>query len=141
MKIVIAGNYRQYKDYLLENNLTPQQARYVDAPEKLRGLRGVEVVKYGEWWLNPCANDWYLEYVTLPITSIPNKQSTWLKNLVRYIRRRFYIRGTTWLGLINTLLAFLFNRVLVKHSNYSKTVAWSIRRGTDCPRTDDEIRS
>lgn len=73
MRIVIAGNYRQYKDYLRENNLTPQQARYVDTPEKLRGLRGVEVVKYGEWWLNPCANDWYLELVTLPIMSAPNK--------------------------------------------------------------------
>lgn len=72
MKIVIAGNYRQYKNYLRENNLTPQQARYVDMPEKLRGLRGAEVVKYGEWWLNPCANDWYLEYVTLPIMSAPN---------------------------------------------------------------------
>ena len=89
MKIVIAGNYRQYKDYLRENNLTPQQARYVDMPEKLRGLRGVEVVKYGEWWLNPCANDWYLEYVTLPIISAPNKRLhwtlrlwAWLKNLV-----------------------------------------------------------
>ena len=88
MKIVIAGNYRQYKDYLRENNLTPQQARYVDMPEKLRGLHGVEVVKYGEWWLNPCA-DWYLEYVTLPIMSAPNKCLhwtlrlwAWLKNLV-----------------------------------------------------------
>jgi hypothetical protein len=76
MKIVIAGNYHQYKNYLRENNLTPRQARYVDMPEKLRGLRDVEVVKYGEWWLNPCANDWYLEYVTLPIMSAPNKAST-----------------------------------------------------------------
>ena len=65
MKIVIAGNYRQYKNYLRENNLTPQQAQYIDTPVKLRGLRNVEVVKYGDWWLNPCANDWYLEYITL----------------------------------------------------------------------------
>lgn len=64
-----------------------------------------------------------------------------MNTLTRYLRRRFYLRGTTWLGLLNTLLAFLFNRVLVKHSNYNKTIAWSIRRGTDFPRTDDEVRS
>jgi hypothetical protein len=66
MKIVIAGNYRQYQNYLRENNLTPQQARYVDTPEKLRGLRDVEVVRVGEWWLNPCADDDYLEIIQRP---------------------------------------------------------------------------
>lgn len=65
-----------------------------------------------------------------------------MKKITRYIRRRFYLRGTTGLGLLNTLLAFLFNRVLVRHSDMNgKSVAWSIRRGTDFPRTDDEIRS
>ncbi len=65
-----------------------------------------------------------------------------MKKITRYIRRRFYLRGTTGLGLLNTLLAFLFNRVLVRHSDINgKSVAWSIRRGTDLPRTDDEIRS
>lgn len=66
MKIVIAGNYNQYKNYLRENNLTPQEARYVSTPDVLRGLHNVEVVKVGEWWLNPCADDDYLKIIERP---------------------------------------------------------------------------
>lgn len=50
-----------------------------------------------------------------------------------YFRNRFYIRGTTWLGILNTALAILFNRVLVRHvdDQSGKTVRWSWRKGTD----------
>ena len=51
-----------------------------------------------------------------------------------YFRNRFYIRGKTVLGLLNTFLAFIFNRVLVRHVNDAgKTVSWSIKHGTDFP--------
>jgi hypothetical protein len=89
MKIVIAGNYRQYQDYLRENKLSPREARYVSSPEHLRGLRGVEVVKYGEWWLNTCANDWCLELVTLPIMSAPNKRLHWTLRLWAWLKNLF----------------------------------------------------
>lgn len=72
MKIVIAGNYRQYQNYLRENNLTPQEAKYVSTPEQLHGLRDVEVVKVGEWWLNPCADDDYLKIIERPTQRPPD---------------------------------------------------------------------
>jgi hypothetical protein len=53
-----------------------------------------------------------------------------------YFQNRFYIRGTTWLGLFNTLLACLTNRVFVRHVNEAgKTIRWSMKRGTDFPPT------
>lgn len=53
----------------------------------------------------------------------------------QYLRNRFYLRGTTPLGLFNTLLACICNRVLVRHidSETHKTVRWSVKRGTDFP--------
>lgn len=52
-----------------------------------------------------------------------------------YIRNRFYFRGATWLGVLNTVLACLCNRVLVKHIDVDtqKIVGWSVKRGTDFP--------
>lgn len=52
-----------------------------------------------------------------------------------YIRNRFYFRGATWLGVLNTALAWLCNRVLVKHidADTRKIVGWSVKRGTDFP--------
>ena len=53
-KIVIAGNHRQYEQYLRDNNLTPLDAVYIDRDEKLRGLEIAEsdVVRTGKWWLS-----------------------------------------------------------------------------------------
>lgn len=51
-----------------------------------------------------------------------------------YLHNRFYLRGTSKLGLLNTLLATLFNRVLVRHTDSSgKTIHYSIKKGTDFP--------
>ena len=50
-----------------------------------------------------------------------------------YIRNRFYLRGITPLGLFNTLTAFLFNRVLVRHvdNDSGKTLYVTIQKATD----------
>jgi hypothetical protein len=63
MKIVIAGSYQQYKSWLRENDLIPRDARYVSFPEQLRGLKDVEVVRTGTWWMNPCSYDDYLAVI------------------------------------------------------------------------------
>lgn len=54
----------------------------------------------------------------------------------KYLRNRFYLRGATPLGLLNTLLAGLFNRVLVRcvDKDTGKTIHWFWGRGTDFPR-------
>ena len=46
---------------------------------------------------------------------------------------RFYIRGRTWLGLLNTVLACLFDRVLVHHvdAGTKKTLRWSVAKSSD----------
>lgn len=48
---------------------------------------------------------------------------------------RFYLRGTSRLGLFNTLIGCLFNRVLSKEidRNTGKVVRWKIRVATDFP--------
>ena len=49
-------------------------------------------------------------------------------------RNRFYLRGTSWLGLVNTVLACLVNRVLIKCvDSDTKKVSWQWGRGTDFP--------
>ena len=51
-----------------------------------------------------------------------------------YFKNRFYLRGTTPLGIFNTILAIMFNRVIIKHlDNNNKVVKWSIGKGTDFP--------
>ena len=49
------------------------------------------------------------------------------------LRDRFYLRGTSLLGLFNTITGALFNRVLVRHVDVDtgKTVRWSWQKGTD----------
>ena len=54
----------------------------------------------------------------------------------QYIRNRFYVRGLTWLGILNTLMAWVFNRVLVLHigSSTGRKVGWHFGGGTDYPQ-------
>ena len=71
MKIVIAGNSTEYYKYLQETNQSPQDARYVNSEEELRGLDIVEVVRYGKWWMNPVSNSFYLGAI---------EKKNWIKN-------------------------------------------------------------
>ena len=60
LNIIIAGSYRQYLSFLLENKIkrTDPNYRYVCQKDELRGLRAyqVNIVKYGTWWNNECAD-------------------------------------------------------------------------------------
>ena len=51
-----------------------------------------------------------------------------------YLKSRFYVRGTTLLGLVNTVLGVLFNRVIVRYCDGKNTFRWGIEKGTDHPR-------
>jgi hypothetical protein len=53
--------------------------------------------------------------------------------MMSYLKNRFYIRGWTPLGVFNTILAFICNRVVVLHKERGKVVGWHIGRGTDFP--------
>lgn len=55
------------------------------------------------------------------------------------MNNRCYLRGWTPLGLLNTVIGCLFNRVLVRHIDVDtrKTVKWSWGIATDHPQADD----
>jgi len=51
------------------------------------------------------------------------------------VNARCYLRGTSWLGLLNTILGCVLNRVLVRcvDDKTRHTVAWRWDRATDHP--------
>ena len=57
----------------------------------------------------------------------------------KYWTNRFYFRGWSWLGLINTVSAFICNRVFVREVENTDaglvTVGWSIAKGTNFPKS------
>ena len=53
MKLVVAGNYNQYKHYLRDNNLTPAEAKYIANEGQLMGYTEAEIILYGSWWESP----------------------------------------------------------------------------------------
>jgi hypothetical protein len=56
-----------------------------------------------------------------------------------YWHNRFYWRGSSWLGLLNTILGVLFNRVVVLEMQVDgikdKIVGWKFDLGTNHPRS------
>lgn len=56
MILVIAGNYQQFNHWRRENNISPQDARYVSRPENLRGYEKPSLVKVGTWYENEASN-------------------------------------------------------------------------------------
>lgn len=52
MKLVIAGNYQQFREWLRETGTNPRDARFVDRMEQVKGMRGAEIILYGEYWQN-----------------------------------------------------------------------------------------
>ena len=51
------------------------------------------------------------------------------------MKTRYYIRGLTPLGIFNTIIGCLFNRVLVRKVDNTtrKTVGWFIDKATNHP--------
>ena len=54
------------------------------------------------------------------------------------MKGRCYLRGTSWLGLLNTGLGCVLNRVLVRHLWQGKTIRWGWAKATDFPRREEE---
>lgn len=50
MNIIIAGNYRQYRDYIRRYNLNPKEYKYIPDAHKLRGLHNCKVICVGTYW-------------------------------------------------------------------------------------------
>jgi len=53
---------------------------------------------------------------------------------MKEVSARCYLRGTSWLGLLNTILGCVLNRVLVRCIDENKhTIAWRWDKATDHP--------
>jgi len=52
--------------------------------------------------------------------------------------RRCYCRGSSWLGILNTILGCVLNRVLVKHidTKSRQIVGWSWRSAAEFPKQE-----
>lgn len=50
--LVIAGNYRQYEQWMRDNHLCRRTARYARTQEDILGFDNCHYVKTGEWWLS-----------------------------------------------------------------------------------------
>jgi len=50
MKIILAGNYKEYKRALIENGLTEREAIYGCSCEKMSGYEVDEVYEYGTFY-------------------------------------------------------------------------------------------
>ncbi len=55
MKVVIAGNYQQYRNWLKQSGLTESEARFIQFNDQLYGLElsPDDVVYVGEYWKSP----------------------------------------------------------------------------------------
>ncbi len=58
--LIIAGNYRQFKDWCQRNYCAPKNAIYASHKDVVRGLRGVKIVETGSYWENPvyCSDEY-----------------------------------------------------------------------------------
>jgi len=57
MKLVFAGNYQMYREYLKESGETPRTARYVSSPEKALGYTDYEIILYDDWFIHEWADE------------------------------------------------------------------------------------
>jgi hypothetical protein len=48
-KIVVAGNYKQYRSFLQTNHLSSREYEYRGSPESCEGLHDVEIVTVGDF--------------------------------------------------------------------------------------------
>ena len=75
VRIVIAGSYRQFQSYLVENGLTQRDATYLYSRQQLRGvdLRSAEIVYYGTWEENPLADTVEHRLLNQRVTALENE--------------------------------------------------------------------
>lgn len=59
MKLIIASNYKEYLNYLIEENEAPQNAEYIRTSDQLRGFSSGEIIRYGSYYRNKQI-DWQL---------------------------------------------------------------------------------
>jgi hypothetical protein len=59
MKLVLAGNHKQYKDYLLRNGLDEANAKYAFSATELHALRIEEILVTGTFWDREDATELY----------------------------------------------------------------------------------
>lgn len=52
--IVITGTTKEFEDWCKENGRDRNTAIQVTDPIQLKFYRGLEIVKYGRYWLNNC---------------------------------------------------------------------------------------
>lgn len=50
--VVLARSLREFHLWCLQTDTSPRDRTvlYASGPHRLRGLTGVEIVRYGEWW-------------------------------------------------------------------------------------------
>lgn len=65
MKLVIAGKYKQYQDYIRNNELNPREYKYCCRFQDIAGFHKTEIIYTGEYWLNPLYNTPDLQVIEL----------------------------------------------------------------------------
>ena len=54
MRIVLAGTYMEYNQWLRQNHLAPHEAHFIGSEDDLRGIPdSVEIIRIGSWYNNP----------------------------------------------------------------------------------------
>lgn len=68
MKVVIAGNRNDYRDWLEQTGLSSNEAIYVNSNEQLMGMELApdDVVYVGAHWLNPVNRQFLASRIRLP---------------------------------------------------------------------------
>lgn len=94
--------------------------------------------------LDECSRGELIDCVIHMTAQVASMQSRMERYTLPFYKRtywsnRFYWRGDSWLGALNTVLAFVSNRVLVRKyvagDAGMKTDGWMWRKGTDFPRS------
>jgi len=56
MKLVVAGNIRQFRRYCQEQKFSSHEVRYVSHEDQLYGYENPEIILCGTWWESPAAD-------------------------------------------------------------------------------------
>lgn len=55
--VILAGNRRQFDEFLRTNDLTHHDCAYAGSADSIRQIRNFYYIKTGTWWLHPDAKD------------------------------------------------------------------------------------